>query len=165
MAHNTAPTTHININLPPVRKFSGEDGDSHGITNFITHIEKNTEHQFGDDNSMKEPSMVSTFREYLCGDAKDFWAILLKEHGRKWETVKATYIKMIKTEREQRLIAKARSQMASLKLKREDTLSQYGGFRIGLFAHFQPPVHCYKLYLNLFHVPNHSVPITVNGQG
>ena len=38
-------------------------------------------------------------------------------------------------------------------------------FKIGFSAHFQPPVHCYKLYLNLFHVSNCSVPITVNGQG
>ena len=126
MAHSTAHTTRININLPPVKKFSGEDGDPHGITDFIARIEKNTEHEFGDDNSGKEPSMISTFRQYLCGDAKNFWAMLSKQDRRKCETVKASYIKKFKTEREQRLIAKARSQMASLKQKREESLSQYG---------------------------------------
>ena len=105
MAHSTAHTTRININSPPVSKFSGEDGNPHGITDFIACIEKNTEHEFGDDNSGKEPSMISTFREYLCGDAKDFWGMLSKEGRRKWETVKAAYIKKFKTEREQWLIA------------------------------------------------------------
>ena len=125
MAPNTH-TTRVNINLPPVRKFSGEDGDPHGITDFIARIEKNIEHEYGEDETGKESSMVSTFREYLSGDAKDYWGMISKEDKRNWEKIKTIYIKKFKTEREQRLIARARSQMASLRQKREESLKQYG---------------------------------------
>lgn len=127
MAPNPTHTTRVNINLPPVRKFSGEDGDPHGITDFIARIEKNITHELGDDDSEKESVMVATFREHLSGDAKDFWGMLSKEDRRKWEKIKSAYIKKFKIEREQRLMAKARSQMASLKQKREEWLKQYGG--------------------------------------
>ena len=86
MAPNTH-TTRVNINLPPVRKFSGEDGDPHGITDFIARIEKNIEHEYGDDEAGKESSMVSTFREYLSGDAKDYWGMISKEDKRNWEKI------------------------------------------------------------------------------
>lgn len=70
--------------------------------------------------------MISTFRKYLSGNAKDYWGMLSEEDRCKWDRVKAVYIKKFKTEREPRLVAKARSQMASLKQKREESLSQYG---------------------------------------
>lgn len=69
--------------------------------------------------------MISTFRKYLSGNAKDYWGMLSEEDRCKWDRVKAVYIKKFKTEREPRLIAKARPQMASLKQKREESLSQY----------------------------------------
>ena len=99
MAPNTH-TTRININLPPVRKFSGEDDDPHSITDFIAHIEKNIEHEYGDDEAGKESSMVSAFCEYLSGDAKDYWGMISKEDKRNWAKIKKIQIKKFKTERE-----------------------------------------------------------------
>ena len=119
-------TTRVNINLPPVGKFSGEDGDLHGITDFIARIEKNIEHKYGDDNAGKDSSMVSTFREYLSGDVKDYWSMISKEDKCNWDKIKTFYIKKFKTEREQWLLARERSQMVSLRQKREESLKQYG---------------------------------------
>ena len=125
MAPNPTHTTRVNINLPPVRNCSGEDGDRHGITDFIARVEMNITHELGDDNSEKESPMVATFCEHLSSDAKDLWGILTKEDRGKWEKIKNAYIKKFKIEREQRLMGKARSQRASLKQKREESLKQY----------------------------------------
>ena len=49
-----------------------------------------------------------------------------KEDKCNWEKIKTIYITKFKTEREQRLIARVRSQMASLRQKKEESLEQYG---------------------------------------
>jgi hypothetical protein len=125
MAPSPTQSTRININLPPVRKFSGDDGDPHGITDFIARIEKNTDHEFRDDEEEEESSHIATFRGFLRGDAKECWGMLSKDDKRSWSKVTAAYIKKFKTEREQRIVAKARSQMGSLKQTRDKNLKQY----------------------------------------
>ena len=69
-------STCININLPPVRKFSGEDGNPHGITDFFSSIERNTDHEFGAEIHGKDAQMIASFHSFLGSEAKESWGML-----------------------------------------------------------------------------------------
>ena len=121
-----ATRPNVMINLPPVKKFRGRDGDACSILDFISRIEKNAEYEFPDGDGGKEEAQISMFRTYLGGDAKDYWGMLSKDEKGRWERVKAAYIRRFKTEKEQRLRDKAKSKMVSLKQKPTESLAAYG---------------------------------------
>ena len=74
---------NVMINLPPVKKFRGRDGDACSILDFISRIEKNAEYEFPDGDGGIEEAQISMFRTDLGGDAKDYWGMLSKdEKGR-----------------------------------------------------------------------------------
>ena len=117
---------NVNITLPEVRKFRGKDDDARGIVDFISRIEKNMEYEFPDDGGGKEEAQISMFCSYLGGDAKKYWGMLSRDEKESWEKVKAAYIKRFKTEKEKWLKDKAKSRMASLKQKPDESLTAYG---------------------------------------
>ena len=119
-------STHININMSSLGKFSGEDGNPHGITDFFSHIERNTDHKFGDEIHGKAMQMIATFSSFLRGEAKEYWGMLSREDKSSWAKLKEVYMKMFNTDREQRTRVKARSQMPSLKQKKGESLKKYG---------------------------------------
>ena len=107
MSPSNGISTRININLPLVRKFSGEDGDPHGITDFFSRIERITDHEFGNEIHGKDTQMIATFRSFLRGEAKEYWGMLSREDKSSWAKIKEVYIKEFKTESEQCTLAKA----------------------------------------------------------
>ena len=66
------------------------------------------------------------FCMYLGGDAKKYWGMLTLDEKGSWEKVKAAFTKRFKTEKEKRLKDKAKSRMASLKQKPDESLTAYG---------------------------------------
>ena len=67
---------NVMINLPPVKKFRGRDGNACSIHDFISRIKKNAKYEFPDGDDGKEEAQNSMFRTYLGGDAKDYWGML-----------------------------------------------------------------------------------------
>ena len=80
---------NVMINLPPVRKFGGRDGDACSILDFITRIEKNAEDEFPGGHGGKDEGQISMFCTYLGGEAKDYWEMLSRDEKGRWEKVKA----------------------------------------------------------------------------
>lgn len=115
------------MSLPEVKEFRGKDGDSHSIMDYIARIEKFADYEYPDGNEEgKHESQISTFRTYLCIDAKKNWGMLSRDEKVSWDKVKVAYIKKFKTEKEQRLRDEAQSKMALLKQESSESLMAYG---------------------------------------
>ena len=95
---------NVSMSLPEVKELRGKDGDSHSIMDYIARIEKNADYEYPDGNKQgKQESQISTFRTYLCSDAKNYWDMLSRDEKVSWDKVKVAYIKKFETEKDQRL--------------------------------------------------------------
>ena len=116
---------NVIINLPPVKKFRGRNGEACSILNFISRIEKNAKYDFPDGDGVKEEAQISMVHTYLDGDMKVYRGMLSKDEKGRWKKVKAAYIRQFKMEKEQRLRDKAKSKVASLKQKPTHSLAAF----------------------------------------